>query len=162
MTELSNVYACTQDGTYYRLPESMGWNAAQDEFEYHDDMRRSGRRPNVRYYAVRSTDDPDPRWVNASTDAPDGVFNTADADQLPFRLSGGQRQQLVREAFAFRRQHNYGDGVDPTEIADHVFTTLLNDERYCNLTRDYEAIEVSDYAYGIARFVTPASELSWY
>jgi hypothetical protein len=156
------VLACAQDGTYYRLPGSMSWGTAQDEWSYHDDMRRSGRRPNVRYYAVRSANDPDPRWASASTAAPDGIFNTADADQLPFKLSAGQRNQLVREAHRFRREHDYGDGVDPTEVSDHVFTTLLNDEPYCNLTRDYEAIEVSDYAYGIARFVTPASQLSWY
>lgn len=156
------VYAYTQDGSYYRLPGELSWGAAIDEWRYHDNMLRDGRRPDVRYYAVRASDDPDPRWANANTDAPDGVFNTTEANQVPFGLSAELRQRLVSEAFAFRRKHSYGNGVDPVEVSDHVLTMLLNESPYCDLTREYEALEVSDYAYGVARFVTPASELSWY
>lgn len=66
-TDLHVVLAVTADGSAYREGEPTSWDSAQDSWLAHDDARRAGRRPHVRFYAVRSATDSDPRWVNART-----------------------------------------------------------------------------------------------
>lgn len=158
-TDQHAIFAVATDGATYRLGNSMSWGAAQDEWERHDNARRAGLRPHVSYYAVRSIDDPDPRWVNARTEEAQGVWQTLPENLPPFKLTSDLRGELISEGFARRRELG-GQGVDPVEISDHVFSIMLNEPRFG--TEEYEATEISDYAYGIARFVTPKSELGWY
>lgn len=67
------------------------------------------------------------------------------------QLSRDLRNELTREAGKYMRQY---PGAGVIEVSDHVFTVMLDaeDDRYG--TDPYEAIEVSDYAYGVASFIT--------
>ena len=62
-TETYAVFAVTLDGTYRSAP--FTWDAAQAICRDAEDSRYAGRRPHVRFYCVRSTDDPDSRWRDA-------------------------------------------------------------------------------------------------
>jgi hypothetical protein len=66
------------------------------------------------------------------------------------RLTRKQRNGLVREGFKLQRK--YGT-IEEFEIADHLFGIVTSDEQAYG-TEGVEAIEISDYCYGIARFVT--------
>lgn len=68
----------------------------------------------------------------------------------PLRLTSRLRWEAIREGRAYLRDH---PGAESFEISDHVFSFLLSDEERYG-TADYEAIEISDYAYGIGNFVT--------
>ena len=149
--------------TVYRLPAAMTWGEAQDAWTEQDDARRAGKRPHVAYYAVRSVNDPDPRWAGAKLGRRGaGAFGDPEPKLDYVKLDRARRDELVAAARAYRRQHDYGSGVDYVEVADHVFSLMLGaeDDRY-NVDH-LEAVEVSDYAMGIARFVAAPNERAWW
>lgn len=70
----------------------------------------------------------------------------------PFKLTQDLRMELVREGHKARRA-----GDDLLGISDVLFSHMLGDEVRFG-TGDYEAVEISDYAYGVANFVTRGRE----
>lgn len=74
MSELHGLFAYLESGKVYRIGKPGHWRAMVDRWYRFDDTRllgarkqRIGRGRNnvVRYFAVRSLSDPDPRWSGA-------------------------------------------------------------------------------------------------
>lgn len=62
------------------------------------------------------------------------------------KLSREDRNALIREGHKFKR-HSWTR--DRLEVADHLFGILIDREDLA----EYEAVEISDYAYGVAGFI---------
>lgn len=71
------------------------------------------------------------------------------------KLSRAARNDLISEAFRFNREV---DGADTVEVSDHVFGYLMEREEEHNLM-GFPATEISDYAYGVALFVTKGRDI---
>jgi hypothetical protein len=67
------------------------------------------------------------------------------------QLSRDLRNELTRAAGSYMRAN---DGAGVIEISDHVFSIMLSEDEDRYGTDPFEAIEISDYAYGIATFIT--------
>lgn len=65
-------------------------------------------------------------------------------------LSQNNRNELLRVGGAYMREHPC---VETFEVAEHVFGFMLNNEDRFEL-EDFEAVDISDYAYGVADFLT--------
>jgi hypothetical protein len=52
------VFARGSDGNLYRVTEPMGWNQAVASWQRKDDQRRARQFPHVKFFEVRSMDDP--------------------------------------------------------------------------------------------------------
>lgn len=66
------------------------------------------------------------------------------------KLTRGQRNELIRKAHAYKREHDAWHA----DVADYIATLLFEDEERYGIV-DVEAIEVSDYAYSLANFICP-------
>lgn len=132
------VFATDHDGNRHRVSAWLSWGAAQDEWTRLDDLRRAGELQDVRFFGVRSSDDP------GYNRAPRSPWLTQTAAQRPdcVKLDRTERQHVVELARGTA-------GMD--EAADVVFTHLLGQARWSHL----EATVVSDYAWGVARFAFP-------
>lgn len=63
-------------------------------------------------------------------------------------LTRAQRNMIVREARAYARRHPDGTVY---EVGEYVTGVLLDDDRFVDATAVIPAVDVSDYAYAIAR-----------
>lgn len=66
------------------------------------------------------------------------------------KLTRAQRNFLLRKGGAYMRQNPHDDCV---AVSDRIFTVMLDNEVEYGLG-EFEATEISDYAYGIASFLT--------
>lgn len=57
-TDTHAVFGAKADGTRFRVSDNLTWGAAQLEWNRLDELRRAGYLPHVRFFEVRSTDDP--------------------------------------------------------------------------------------------------------
>lgn len=60
------------------------------------------------------------------------------------------RTELVREAGKYMREY---PGVEAFEVGEHVAGIMLGDEARYGV-EGVPAIDISDYAYGVAHFIT--------
>lgn len=65
MNETHAVFGLDAEGKKFRVSEDLTWNQAQREWTRLDDLRRAGYLPHVRFFEVRSTDDP--RYADLTT-----------------------------------------------------------------------------------------------
>ena len=67
------------------------------------------------------------------------------------KLNRRQRNHLIREGQRLRREKD----AALTDVAEHITGLLLEQPYEYGISDTIPAIEVSDYAYGIAQFVCP-------
>lgn len=72
------------------------------------------------------------------------------------KLSRAERNDLIREGHRFNRE--VGGDTGTVEVSDHIFGYLMEREEEYNLM-GFEATEISDYAYGVAMFVTKGRDI---
>lgn len=142
------VFATEDDLRRTRVTRWLDWDAAQDEWTRLDDLRRAGgftrerfgdRLPAVRFFEVRSQDDPKYNELQYEP----WVALTDDEKPQWVKLDKTERQAMVELG---RKQYGLDDAHDA------VFSRLMDDPRWYHL----EAVDVSDYAQGVARFCFPS------
>ncbi len=65
------------------------------------------------------------------------------------KLTRDQRNELLRVGGAYMRRYPV---VWRRDVADHIFAHMMNHEDVYKLEA-FEAIDISDYAYGVACFL---------
>src|SRR5262245_39098747 len=132
------VFTTTTDLHRSRSTRWLAWDAAQDEWERLDDLRRAGKLDEVKFVEVRSQDDPRYR------DLPYEPYRVLTAEERPtwVKLDRAERAHLL----AIGRRCG---GLD--EAASTMFDELLKDGRWEHLP----AVDISDYAWAAARFCFP-------
>ena len=65
-------------------------------------------------------------------------------------LTRAQRNKLLRIGGAYMREY---PGVESFEVAEHVFGYMMTDPDDTLNLDAHSAIEISDYAYGVATFL---------
>ena len=126
------VFATEAEGLIRsRVTGWVDWNAAQDVWTALDDRRRAGELPLVKFFEVRSQDDP---AYNGLAYEP---WNAVPVEERPqwVKLTRGDRARLL----------------DIESAADAMFTELAADGEWSHLA----AVTISDYAWAAARFCFP-------
>jgi len=138
------VFVTLQDFDRLRVTAWTNWDVAQDEWTRLDDRRRAGELPHVRFFEVRSSDDPN---YNRSPFEPFLSLPPAERPQW-VTLTKGERHDLLALG---RKAGNLEDA------ASAMFSELASSYRWEHLP----AVDISDYTWAAARFCFPREAETW-
>jgi len=132
------VFATDLEHNRCRVSRWIDWGAAQDEWTRLNDRRTAGEIPHVKFFEVRSADDPKYNGL------PFYPWEALPVEERPqwVKLSRPSRARLLdigRKAGSLQ------------DAADAMFTELCNDPEWSHLT----AVTISDYTWAAANFCYP-------